>query len=359
MTIYFLVAGTLDQSSGGLRIILEHANRLAARGHKVEVVQIYRLPFASPQRKLRFFGLWLDQLRRGFDQPAWFALSNDVKRQFRYFNRLPKLVQGDKVIATYFPTHELLGDVVERHDCYSLIQGYETFQVDPEVLHRHWRSASTNLVISKWLQNLVKDIAGQAELVPNAIDQEFFHDLGLREAGGPPTVLFISMPHEAKGTNDIVAALNRIHEAGVEFRVLSFGKADPSDFGLKPECEFHRLPSQDTIRELYSRAHIFVGPSHSEGWGLPLAEATACGAAVVASDTPGHFEFLTPDRDALFFPIRDVDTLTSQLRRMIEDEHLRSDLQASARKALEPFTWARATDAMETALGLRDKAGAP
>jgi glycosyltransferase involved in cell wall biosynthesis len=50
----------------------------------------------------------------------------------------------------------------------------------------------------------------------------------------------------------------------------------------------HFLPFLDRVhlRAVYARANVVLQPSSYEGFGLPVAEALACGAIVVASDIP-------------------------------------------------------------------------
>jgi alpha-1,3-rhamnosyl/mannosyltransferase len=43
---------------------------------------------------------------------------------------------------------------------------------------------------------------------------------------------------------------------------------------------------RDQLRALYHAAGMFVFPSLSEGFGLPVLEAFACGLPVIASDLP-------------------------------------------------------------------------
>jgi glycosyltransferase involved in cell wall biosynthesis len=56
----------------------------------------------------------------------------------------------------------------------------------------------------------------------------------------------------------------------------------------------------DQLATLYSGCHAFVFPSRYEGFGLPVLEARACGAAVLASDLPEIRE--AGGEDALYVP---------------------------------------------------------
>src|SRR3546814_13925355 len=73
--------------------------------------------------------------------------------------------------------------------------------------------------------------------------------------------------------------------------------------GLAEPFSFHANPPQTVLRDLYNQAAIFVSASHEEGWGLPPAEAAACGAALVVSSNGGHSDYLTDRETALMFGI--------------------------------------------------------
>ncbi|WP_295771196.1 glycosyltransferase family 1 protein [uncultured Mucilaginibacter sp.] len=53
--------------------------------------------------------------------------------------------------------------------------------------------------------------------------------------------------------------------------------------GLKERVVFISKPSHELLRALYNACEAFVFPSFNEGFGWPLIEAQACGAAVIAS----------------------------------------------------------------------------
>lgn len=75
-----------------------------------------------------------------------------------------------------------------------------------------------------------------------------------------------------------------------------------------------------------------------EPFGLVVAEAMACGRAVIASQGGGVAELVVNEQDALTYPRGDVATLTRQIERLLTDQTLRQQLaQAGRRAALERF----------------------
>ena len=82
--------------------------------------------------------------------------------------------------------------------------------------------------------------------------------------------------------------------------------------------------SDDDLVLLYQAAALSVFPSLYEGFGLPVAEALACGTAVVCSQTPALLELVT-DEAALFDP-HDVASISGTLERALDDDQLRTRL---------------------------------
>jgi glycosyltransferase involved in cell wall biosynthesis len=79
---------------------------------------------------------------------------------------------------------------------------------------------------------------------------------------------------------------------------------------------------------LYQSAHLFVFPSLYEGFGLPIAEAQACGAPVVASRSSSLVEVVR-DEEALFNPF-DPASIEAAVHRALLDEDLRGRLREAA-----------------------------
>jgi glycosyltransferase involved in cell wall biosynthesis len=90
-----------------------------------------------------------------------------------------------------------------------------------------------------------------------------------------------------------------------------------------------------------------VSASHEEGWGLPPAEAAACGAALVVSENGGHYDFLSDGQTALMFKPHDVEGMKAAIRSLAEDGDRRNALARAAHTHIQSYNWARSVDILE------------
>lgn len=87
------------------------------------------------------------------------------------------------------------------------------------------------------------------------------------------------------------------------------------------------------LAQLYCALDVFVSASHTESFGLVLAEAMASGTAVVATQTEGATEIIQPDKTGFLVPVADVEKLTEGILRLLEDGGLRNRLGIAAQQA--------------------------
>jgi len=93
------------------------------------------------------------------------------------------------------------------------------------------------------------------------------------------------------------------------------------------------------LARLYAEASVFVYPSVYEGFGLPLLEAMACGAPVVAAKAASIPEVLG-DTGLLFDP-GDVSVLANAIEAIITKPELAIQLGEASKKRAKQFTWSR------------------
>jgi glycosyltransferase involved in cell wall biosynthesis len=102
--------------------------------------------------------------------------------------------------------------------------------------------------------------------------------------------------------------------------------------------------TDEVLRALFGRAAAVAYVSLYEGFGIPVVEALASGATVVASSTTGVRE-AAGDACILVDPT-DVEAITQGLRSALEDTLLPGELRGRAPDHLAQFTWTRAAEAM-------------
>lgn len=96
------------------------------------------------------------------------------------------------------------------------------------------------------------------------------------------------------------------------------------------------LPAEQ-LCVLYNTCKLFVFPSLSEGFGLPLLEAMRCGAPVIGSDATSIPEVIN-NPEALFNP-HDVKSMSFKMEQSLRDDAFRQHLQQKAREQQKKFSW--------------------
>lgn len=155
-------------------------------------------------------------------------------------------------------------------------------------------------------------------VTPNGIDARFFepHDT-------PRDDYFLFVGNDKPHKN-----VARLREAARGSRLILVG-----GFGFV---------SDDKLLELYRGAIAVVLPSLEEGFGLPAAEAMACGTPVIVSNTPALVE-LTGDA-ALHVDPLSVDAIREAMLRVRDDATLRDELARKGRERARAFTWRRCAE---------------
>ena len=104
-----------------------------------------------------------------------------------------------------------------------------------------------------------------------------------------------------------------------------------------------RFVDDTWIPALYAGSVGLLAPSWYEGFGLPVLEAMACGAAVITSDR-GALPEVAGDA-ALIVPPGNVDELAAAMTRLLDDAELRGDLSSKGVDRARQFTWEEAASA--------------
>lgn len=116
------------------------------------------------------------------------------------------------------------------------------------------------------------------------------------------------------------------------------------ELGLRDRVRFTGYVADDDLPLWYNSASVLVFPSVYEGFGLPIAEAMACGLPVIAANTSSIPE--VAGDAALYFDAQDSATLTERLNQILSDTSLSDTLSAKGLQQVQNFTWPKAGQLM-------------
>ncbi|MFO1219225.1 MAG: glycosyltransferase [Burkholderiaceae bacterium] len=178
----------------------------------------------------------------------------------------------------------------------------------------------------------------------------------------PPLVLAVGRFVEKKGFDQLVEACAQLRDAGVPFRCLIVGergsayepiRAQIRERGLAAHVQLHGPLTQDGLRALYARAHVFALPCQvmadgdRDGFPNVLAEAMAMGVPVVSTAISGIPEMIDDGVHGLLVPPRNAEALTAALQRLLCDETLHARLARDGRqRMIDRFDSRRTTVAL-------------
>jgi glycosyltransferase involved in cell wall biosynthesis len=95
--------------------------------------------------------------------------------------------------------------------------------------------------------------------------------------------------------------------------------------------------TDDEMVALYQSARLSVMPSLEEGFGLPVAEAAACGCVTICSNNSSLPEVI--DCDEALFNASDVVDITRAIEWALTDDGHRERLRLAAARAAQRWTW--------------------
>jgi glycosyltransferase involved in cell wall biosynthesis len=195
----------------------------------------------------------------------------------------------------------------------------------------------------------------QITAIHDGVDTRVFRPLELpRRRGG---LLYVGNSDDRnKGARYLIEAATMLRDRGIGFHLTFVDRPGAegaprmvSALGLDDRLTFvnrdraaqglGRL-SEAELARVYNEAQILVSPSLYEGFGLPAAEASACGTPVIATTAGALPEVIAANETGLLVPPGDAAALADAIAALLSDPDRRVAMGAAGVERInERFSW--------------------
>jgi GT2 family glycosyltransferase/glycosyltransferase involved in cell wall biosynthesis len=320
---------------GGVRVVVEHASGLRARGHNVSLYylagEVDRFQRRIPAIRFDSPGALKAALARfrGIKVATWYETAPWVAESLRPGDRGYYLVQ-------------------DIEDCYGTTPqetkaACATYQLDLRLITE-----------GTWVRDQLKQRFGRESVFAGmGLDLDVFQPVSASRDGHR----ILTQARTWSGGGAAGARLKG-WETARDTVVRCFGMnphTTLTTFSMegRPECapflphSHFQAPSDAVLAQLYSEAGLYLLTSTHEGFGLTAAEAMACGCPVVATYAQGNEEFCLHGETALLAPAGDVEQLARHCLALQADPAFAAELGENGRRFIRNYTWDSVMDRLE------------
>ncbi|WP_079936716.1 FkbM family methyltransferase [Geobacillus sp. LEMMY01] len=307
---------------GGVKIILEHANRLVKSGIKVSLVCHYPKP--------KWYPVEADYIEVPFDMELSKGIPKCDVIVATYWDHIQTCIETKIAPVVYFEQ----GDF-HLFDYENMDENLKNF------IYQQYQLPKFIYTVSNQAANIIKTIyKREATVIHNAIDSSIFNTKNNEINQFPPYILMMGDARiKFKGLDQIIEAYKKVK---MEFRdILLYWvtpSAPPNEY-KKEVDQYFVNPPQSKIADLYRGAKVFVSASHYESFSLPVLEAMACGCPVVTTENAGVREYAVDNYNALVAPIGDSCELSKRVLEILKNNELKNRLIINGLSTSKKFNW--------------------
>lgn len=157
-----------------------------------------------------------------------------------------------------------------------------------------------------------------------------------------PVLLWVGRAVAFKNLPMLVAAVARLAQAGLQFRLVLVGDFSQApeiprlvaETGLQAITHFAGAIPHEQLPAVYQSADIYLHSSNYEGFGRVLVEAAAAGLPIVATETAGADEILLAEQTALLVPPNNPAAFAEAITHLLVDSALRGQIAQAAQAAI-------------------------
>ncbi len=306
---------------GGTKIILEHANRLTKRGHKITLISHDAKPiWFNLDEKIEFIEVpWTEVLCKSIPKETDVIVAT-------YWREIYECVEQKIAPVVYFEQGDFHLFDLDKLD-------KRTF----EYINNSLKTVNYIYTVSSFAKEKLKEVYNvDSKVIPNAVDNNVFY-YKEHEKNEIPNITIIGAENaEFKRIQNIIEAIKIVEKKGYKIKLNWITPSKPvKNKGLNPIINPPQIVIGDTLR----KTDIYICDSMYESFCLPVLEAMTCGAAIITTNNGGNMDFVKDNVNALIIEKDNIDEIVQKLEKLINSRELINSLVKNGVEESVQYSW--------------------
>lgn len=302
--------------AGGIKIVIEHANRLKNLGFDVEI--------------------WsLDK-----NNSIWPI--HVTTRTFQNYELLTETLSKEEAIkvATWWETISAVWLAsVTKGVAVNLIQEVESWfypnDIDlQQIVIASYRKEFKNITISSYNLNELSSLGLQATLIPCGYNESIFKKLS--NIQNEKFLLSVGRTFFQKNFQFLFNVWKKFEEKRPDFWLFGI---EPHMQSWDPKITYVTKPSDEELNIIYNQAEVFIQASYHEGFCLPILEAMAAGTPVICTDMHGNRDFCIDGKNCLMIEQNNEGQLLRAIETICQNPKIRNKLIHGGLETAKKYQW--------------------
>lgn len=315
---------------GGSKIILEYANRLAKKGHKINIVT--------------------------YDEyPDWYELSDKIN-----FVKVPEnediekyIPNSDVVVPTSWKCIRKAIKANKGPVAFFEQGGSHLFEIDRlseikrKVVYDRMQLPPFIYTVSKYSAEKIEEIYGKSSsIIYNALESKIFYPREKERNENEISITIVgSEDFKFKNVGEVLEVIRELKEK-YQIKLNWITQTEPK---INKEEGKNAIvnPEQKIIGDVLRNTDIYICNSEYESFGLPTLEAMTCGATVITTDTGGMRDFVIDRENALVIKHHNKEDMKEKIEMLINDKNLMHKMSQNGIATASKFNWDNTILSME------------
>ena len=315
---------------GGSKIILEYANRLAKKGHKINIVT--------------------------YDEyPDWYELSDKIN-----FVKVPEnediekyIPNSDVVVPTSWKCIRKAIKANKGPVAFFEQGGSHLFEIDRlseikrKVVYDRMQLPPFIYTVSKYSAEKIEEIYGKSSsIIYNALESKIFYPREKEREEKEISITIVgSEDFKFKNVGEVLEVIRELKEK-YQIKLNWITQTEPK-INIEEGKNAIVNPEQKIIGDVLRNTDIYICNSEYESFGLPTLEAMTCGATVITTDTGGMRDFVIDRENALVIKHHNKEDMKEKIEMLINDKNLMHNMAQKGIITASKFNWDNTILSME------------